>query len=120
MTHRSGYRWISNSNLATWTINLALPAAVLMSTSRLLAQADAGVTGTITDSSGAVVTGAPVTITNEATAVAQHVVSSSAGTYTVRGLLPGNYTIVVDAKGFTKSAKRGVLVEVSTTGNIDF
>ena len=120
MTDRSRGRAIGSSKPAAWMISMVLPVALLVSGSRVLAQADAGVTGTITDNSGAVVGGAAVTITNEATSVAQHVVSGSAGTYTVRGLLPGNYTIAVNAKGFSKSVKRGVLVEVSTTGTIDF
>ena len=120
MTDRSRCRAIGSSMPAAWMISMALPVALLVSGSRVLAQADAGVTGTITDNSGAVVGGAAVTITNEATSVAEHAVSSSAGTYTVRGLLPGNYTIEVNAKGFSKSLKRGVLVEVSTTGTVDF
>ena len=120
MTHRFKCRWINSSKSAKWIINMALLVALLVSGLRASGQADAGVTGTITDNSGAVVGGAAITITNEATSVAQHVVSGSAGTYTVRGLLPGNYTIAVNAKGFSKSVKRGVLVEVSTTGTIDF
>ncbi len=120
MTHRSKHRQISSSRLATWTARMALPAVLLVSGSQVLAQADAGVTGTVTDNSGAVVPTAAVTITNQATSVSQHVVSSSAGTYTVRGLLPGHYTIVVNAKGFSKSVKQGVLVEVSTIGTVDF
>lgn len=103
-----------------WVVNLALLVVLLVSGARLFGQADAGLTGTITDASGAVVGGADITVTNEATAVAQHLVSGGAGTYTVRGLLPGTYTVEVNAKGFVKSLKKGILVEVSTTGTIDF
>ncbi len=120
MTQRSSCSKVSSSKLATWVFNISLLVALLVNGSRALGQADAGVTGTITDNTGAVVGGASITITNEATSVAQHVVSGSAGTYTVRGLLPGSYSIEVDAKGFSRSLKRGVLVEVSTTGTIDF
>ncbi|WP_263349819.1 carboxypeptidase regulatory-like domain-containing protein [Acidicapsa acidisoli] len=83
------------------------------------AQANAGITGTVTDTSGAVVANATVTITNEATSVASHTVTSSAGTYTVLGLNPGQYTVEVEAKGFKKAVQKGVNVEVSTTGTID-
>ncbi len=103
-----------------WVVNLALLVVLLVSGARLFGQADAGLTGTITDASGAVVGGADITVTNEATAVAQHLVSGGAGTYTVRGLLPGTYTVEVNAKGFVKSIKKGILVEVSTIGTIDF
>ncbi len=111
---------VSGSKPAKWTTNAALLGVLLVSGSRAFGQADAGLTGTITDPSGAVVGGATVTVTNQATSVAQKLVSSSAGTYTVRGLLPGIYRIEVTADGFAKEVKQGVLVEVSTTGTLDF
>ena len=83
------------------------------------AQASAGITGTITDSSGAVISGAHVTITNEGTSVADHAVTESAGTYAFKGVLPGKYTIAVDSSGFKKGVQKGVTVEVSTTATID-
>jgi hypothetical protein len=83
------------------------------------AQANAGVTGTITDSSGAVVQGAKVTITNQATSISSHLVSSSAGTYAINGLNPGQYTITVEAPGFKKVVQRDVNVEVTVTATID-
>jgi len=87
---------------------------------RALAQANAGITGTVTDSSGAVVTGIKITITNQDTAVASHLVTSSAGTYSVRGLNPGKYTVEVQGEGFKKAIQRDVNVEVSTAATIDF
>ncbi len=120
MTHRSKYRQISSSRLATWTARMALPAVLLVSGSQVLAQADAGLTGTVTDPSGAVIAGATVIVTNRETNVAQRLVTSSAGTYTVRGLNPGAYNVEVDAPGFQKFVKTGIPVEVSTIGTIDF
>ena len=38
----------------------------------------------------------------------------------VQGLLPGKYTVSVDASGFKKDVKKGVTIEVSTTATIDF
>ncbi|WP_161557698.1 TonB-dependent receptor [Acidisarcina polymorpha] len=84
-----------------------------------LAQANAGITGTITDSSGAVVPGAKVTVTEQTTAVSSILVSSSAGTYAVKGLNPGHYTITVEAAGFEKEIHRDVNVEVSLVVTID-
>jgi hypothetical protein len=82
-------------------------------------QASAGVTGTITDTSGAVIPNAQVTITNTATSVSSHTVSSSAGTYSFKGLNPGVYRLDVEASGFKKSVKDNVTIEVSTTATID-
>jgi hypothetical protein len=84
------------------------------------AQASASITGTITDPSGAVVPNAKVTITDEATDVSNHTVSSSTGTYTFKGLLPGKYTVTVEASGFRKEVKSGVTIEVSTPATVDF
>jgi len=66
------------------------------------AQANAGITGTVTDASGAVVPNAKVTVTNQDTSVATHLITSGAGTYAVRGLNPGHYTVAVEATGFRK------------------
>ena len=84
------------------------------------AQASAGITGTITDASGAVITNAHVTITAEDTGIASRTVTSSAGTYSVKGLTPARYTVSVDASGFKKDLKKGVTIEVSTTATVDF
>lgn len=82
-------------------------------------QASAGITGTITDSSGAVVPNANVTITNTETSVVSRLVTSSAGTYTIRGLNPGPYKVEVEAAGFKKAVQDGVRIEVSTTATVD-
>jgi Carboxypeptidase regulatory-like domain len=84
-----------------------------------MAQASAGITGTVTDSSGAVITGAQVTITDAATTVATKTVTSSSGTYTVRGLNPSRYTIAIEAKGFKKAVQEQT-IEVSSVATVDF
>lgn len=81
-------------------------------------QASAGITGTVTDASGAVIPNAKVTVTNEATSVSEHTVSNSAGSYAFRGLTPGSYTVTAEAEGFKKSIQTGVIVEVSKTDTI--
>ncbi len=98
---------------------LAITCFVLSAPRTAFAQASAGITGTVTDSTGAVIRGAHVTITNEGTSGADHTVTESAGTYSFKGLLPGKYTVSVDATGFKKEVKKGVTVEVSTTSTID-
>jgi hypothetical protein len=83
------------------------------------AQANAGVTGTVTDASGAVIPAAKVTVTNQGTSISSHLVTGSAGTYAVNGLNPGKYTITVEATGFKKAVQKDVNVEVSVTGTHD-
>ena len=79
-----------------------------------------GITGTITDSSGAVVPGADMTITNVATGVVSRAVTSSAGGYMVTGLIPGEYTVSAEATGFKKGVQNNVHVEVSTQATVNF
>ncbi|MDI3253361.1 MAG: TonB-dependent receptor [Bacillota bacterium] len=85
----------------------------------LHAQANAGITGTVTDSTGAVIAGAQITITNQSTGVQNHAVTSSSGTYTVTGLIPGAYSVEVNAGGFKTFRINNINVEVSTTATIN-
>jgi hypothetical protein len=99
---------------------LAIMGLMLLAPRNASAQASAGITGTITDTTGAVVRGAQVTILNEGTSITDHTVTESGGTYSFKGVLPGKYTVTVDATGFKKDVKKGVNVEVSTNATTDF
>ncbi len=74
------------------------------------AQYGAGIEGTITDQSGALVVGANVNVTNEATGVSRNAVTTDSGFYRITGLAPGNYTVNVDAKSFKKSENKSIAV----------
>ncbi len=75
------------------------------------AQALSGIQGTITDETGAVVPNAQVTVTNTATNVASHAVTSSAGTFTITDLIPGSYSVRVEKTGFKAAVIQDVNVE---------
>jgi hypothetical protein len=83
------------------------------------AQVQTGVNGTVTDLSGAVITGAHVTATNNATGVPASAVTSSAGTFSIIGLNPGEYSVTVEATGF-KTVKTGVTIEVAKLSSTSF
>ncbi len=85
----------------------------------LQAQTVSSITGTITDSSGAIVANATVTVTNNATNVTKKVTSNSAGSYTVSDLLPGTYTVRVEDPGFQTAVLNGVGVEVAHAATVD-
>ena len=91
----------------------------LFAGARLHAQAVNGINGTVTDLSGAIIVGANVTVTNDATGVTAKAVSSSAGTFTLVGLSPGDYSVVVDAPGF-KTVKTTLTVEVAKMSSTSF
>src|SRR6266536_808875 len=74
--------------------------------------------GTITDPTGAAVTGAKVTITNKGTGHAVTTATTSSGAYTSGALIPSAYTVRVESKGFkTLEAAITVQVGVTSAGN---
>ena len=75
------------------------------------AQRDLGtITGTITDTTGAVVAGAKITITEQETGIKGEAQADSSGVYIRPLLKPGRYSIEVEATGFKKSVQRDILL----------
>jgi hypothetical protein len=89
---------------------LLVPAVLLVFPLSALAQFNASVQGTVTDSSGAVVPNATVTVTNQATSIGRSTRTSSNGFYNVTALPPGTYMVEVKAPGFETSTSSGVVV----------
>ena len=90
---------------------LARPAA---------AQAVTGtIVGTVTDSTGAVVSGAKVTISNTGTGLTRTFVSDKAGEYTAPSLPTGTYVVTAEMAGFKTAALSGVELGVSQRVRID-
>ena len=84
---------------------VAILIAVLVAAGAGLATAQerfGGLTGMVTDASGAVLPGATVTITSKTTGAARTVVTASDGVYNVPDLDPGRYAVVVELSGFAK------------------
>ena len=77
------------------------------------------ITGVVTDNTGAAVSGATVTLTNEGTNTSRTTLSSESGVYTFDLIQPGTYTVTVEKSGFKKfiSAKNIALVNQPTTVN---
>jgi hypothetical protein len=78
----------------------SLVLSVFFSIEILGQSSNATVSGTVADSSDAVVPGVTITATNNATGVVTSVVSNDAGAYSIVGLLPGSYTISGSLPGF--------------------
>jgi hypothetical protein len=72
--------------------------------------------GTVTDPSGAVVSGANVSIKNKATGQNIATTTNSSGTYASGALIPGDYSVRIEARGF-KSLELPLTVQVNTTAN---
>jgi hypothetical protein len=75
--------------------------------------------GTITDTSGAGVPGAQVTLTEANTGVERAATTASSGNYSFPSLQPGSYTVSVEQQGFQKAAREKVDVTVNSTVRVD-
>src|SRR5437763_512086 len=65
------------------------------------------ISGTVTDSTGAPVAGAKVTVSSQATNAGQSIATNSSGFYVVPDLGVGTFNVTVEAAGFKKVEKRG-------------
>jgi hypothetical protein len=77
------------------------------------------VLGTVTDSSGAAIAGATVTVKNTATGLTRTVTTSDDGSYSAPELPIGTYTVTVEKSGFKSSVVTDVIVQVSSDRRTD-
>ena len=100
---------------------LLLSCAVLFASSTLLAQNDrAGVTGRVADSTGAVVSGATVKITNTATGQEVNLTTNADGNYAEPAVLqPGPYKVEVSRAGF-KTTSSEIVLQIGDVRQVNF
>jgi outer membrane receptor protein involved in Fe transport len=94
------------------TATVAVILGVLLSVPAGGQVAGATLSGTIKDSSGAVVPEAKVAIKNVATGVTTELATNTDGFYTAANLLPGDYEVTVSAKGFNTERRTGISLTV--------
>jgi hypothetical protein len=105
-------------------IAVAMPGVVLLMLMLQFATADAQglfgtITGTVTDSSGAVLPGATVTVTNVATSVAKTLTTNGAGVYSATSLIPGTYKVEASLTGFKRAVVDAIALEVNANPKVD-
>ena len=94
-------------------------AIFLVISGAALAQDTGTFTGTVHDSSGAVVAGAEVNISNQSIGVNKTVTTNADGDWVTPYLTAGPYNIAVTAKGFKKYQAKGVVLRVGQTAKLD-
>ena len=93
-----------------------LGAALFFTASVVRAQTAVGeVIGTVADKSGAIVSGATVKLTNQATRIVDQVSTNSDGHFVFISVKPGPYTIEAEAAGFKSTRVAGFTVGVNQT-----
>src|SRR4051812_27545020 len=83
------------------------------------AQTQGAVTGTVTDTSGASIPGANVTVTNTATSGTRNTVTNGDGVYSFPGLPPGSYQLKVELQGFKTAEIPAFKVDIQQTVRMD-
>jgi hypothetical protein len=119
--YRTGFRPTRGFALLAWRMRQCLLMALLLAlTPALLHSAVTGsISGTVRDTSGAVIPGVSVTVQNEATGVALRVVTDSAGFYNFPALPIGRYDIAFQKTGFREYRQTGEVINVNTLLRVD-
>ena len=108
-----------NSNKSLLPLRFAILAMIVGLSSPAFAQFGASLSGTVEDSTGAVVSGASVVLVNTATQQTRTVATSSGGAYTFGELPPGTYDLTATAATFKKTSLTGLAVAAETPRNVD-
>jgi hypothetical protein len=96
--------------LAMWTVVFCLPAT---------AETTATISGAVKDSSGALVSKAPITLTNIATNISKTIPSGDDGSYLFTLVPIGTYRISVEQPGFRKYVREGIVLNVNQNAKLD-
>jgi hypothetical protein len=98
----------------------AIVALLLFSVGMALGQAVTGtLLGTVTDSSGAVVAGAKVVLTNLGTSIARTQQTNGSGNYVFADIPEGNYSVSVEMANFKKNTRTNIRVTTNTSVRVD-
>ncbi len=91
----------------------ALASILVLSAIAVMAQATTGsLRGTVTDANGGGITGATVTVKNQATGSLTTATTTAEGTFDAAFLQPGEYSVTVEATGFKRAVSNGVVVKI--------
>jgi len=103
-----------------WMQLLSLTTLILFVCVSLQGQSTYGtVSGTATDSSGAALPGAQVTLTNTGTGETRTQSTGSEGLYQFVNVIPGQYRLEIEKSGFKHYTRANVVVQVQQDTHID-
>lgn len=78
-----------------------------------------GITGTVTDSTGAVIAGATVSVVNDQTSLTRTETTSADGAYTIVNLPIGSYTITFTHAGFESQKVPSIVIQANRTATLN-
>ena len=112
-------RFARFARLATWLAAVSLTLLTASTTAYGQASGTATIRGTVEDSSGGILPGATVTLTNVATKATQSAVTSDRGAYTFSAVFPGTYDLKVELSGFKTYEQKAIAISPQDTRGID-
>ncbi len=107
-----GRLFLRLAGFALVALSLTLGASAQVTTGSIL--------GTVKDNSGAAVKGARVTVTDVARGATTNYTTDEEGNYTAPFLIPGAYSVAVEAQGFKRGVINNVVVQIDQKARIDF
>src|SRR5207249_5367769 len=114
------------SHVKPWLLSLAIPLGTFLVvfsalfSAPLMGQAvNATLLGSVTDSSGAAVANAKVTLAETNTGISHTSQTNDSGNYVFPDLPPGTYAITAEQSGFKRASRTGIDVIVNTTERVD-
>src|SRR5215813_5113640 len=105
------------SRTLTWIAAFCFCVLSMLSLSRganAQSTTDGAIGGTVTDSSGAAVSGAKVTVKNKGTNASDSTTTDEGGYFRIAKLTPAEYSVVVEANGFAPYTVEQVVVQIGT------
>ncbi len=111
MTVQSASRRLAPVAIALAFLALAVSSAFAQNTSGSL-------TGTVVDQSGAVVVGADITLTNEASRDVRRTKSNADGYFTFAAVPPSTYSVSIETPGFSKYEQKGIALRIGASQSL--
>jgi hypothetical protein len=93
---------------------------LLVAAAPLYAQNAGSLRGNVTDTSGAVLPGVTVVLTNDATKATRQAVTDAKGGFFFAAVQPGNYSFSAELSGFKKRNEKGIRISPNDTKGLDF
>ena len=106
-----------------WKTLLVCSLMFVLISSMAVAQgvgASGDITGTVTDPSGAIISGATVTVTDVDKGTRHTVTSDNSGQFHLLGLRPATYNVSVSKTGFQSEIAKAIQIVIGQSSNIDF
>ncbi len=120
MFQRYFFRLPANFALHEWRLAVAIVLLLAMRFP-VAAQINTGkIAGIVTDSGGAVISGATVRAINQETNIATTAPSQDGGSYLINFLIPGQYRVEAEVAGFQRAIENSVEITAGGTARIDF